>query len=203
MARLTSENTQRARDLIALYPQPRSALIPILHLAQEQDGYLTEEAMTHAGELLGLTSAEVRGTATFYDMLFTEPIGRYLLSICTNIACLLNGGYELLEHAERTLGVRAGGTTPDLIFTVEEVECIALCGNAPCLTVNWRFFGDVTPAKFDQLVEDLRLGRLAEEVPPHGTLCRVRRSVGLLAGDAAGRAPAPAPRRCRRKRSLR
>lgn len=182
MPRLTSENTQRARDLIALYPQPRSALIPILHLAQEQDGYLTDDAMAHAGELLGLTAAEIRGTATFYDMLFTEPIGRYLLSICTNIACLLNGGYELLEHAERTLGVRAGGTTTDRTFTVEEVECIALCGNAPCLTANWRFFGDVTPARFDQLVEDLRLGRLAEEVPRHGTLCRVRRSVGLVAG---------------------
>jgi NADH-quinone oxidoreductase E subunit len=183
MARLTQENTQRAREMMALYPEARSALIPMLHLAQEQDGHLTEDAMVHIGELLGITAADVRGTATFYDMLFTEPVGTYLVSICTNIACLLNGGYELLEHAEERLGVRAGGTTADGMFTVEEVECIALCGNAPCLTVNWRFVGDVTHEVFDQLVEDLRAGRLADTVPPHGTLCRVRRTVGLLAAD--------------------
>jgi NADH-quinone oxidoreductase E subunit len=187
MAGLTPENTQRALDLIALYPQPRSALIPILHIAQEQDGYLTEDAMAQAGKLLGLTAAEVRGTATFYDMLFTEPVGKYLISVCTNIACLLNGGYELLEHAEQQLGVRAGGRTGDGQFTLEEVECIALCGNAPCLTVNWRFFGDVTNDRFDRLIIDLQSGRLDGTVPPHGTLCRVRRSVGLLAdGPASG-----------------
>jgi NADH-quinone oxidoreductase subunit E len=186
MARLTQDNTQRARDLMALYPQPRSALIPMLHLAQEQDGYLAEDAMVHIGELLGLTAADVRGTATFYDMVFIEPVGTYLVSICTNIACLLNGGYELLEHAEEQLGTKAGGTTPDGTFTVEEVECIALCGNAPCLTVNWRFFGDMTDDKFDQLLEELRAGRLADTVPPHGTLCRVRRNVGLVAGESGG-----------------
>src|SRR5579859_1216953 len=186
MARLTPDNTQRARDLIALYPQARSALIPILHVAQEQDGYLAEDAMVHVGELLGLTPAEVRGTATFYDMLFTEPIGRHLISVCTNIVCLLNGGDELLEHAEAVLGVSAGGTTSDGEFTLEEVECIALCGNAPCLAVNWRFFGNVTDDRFDALVDDLRAGRLSDTVPPHGMLCRVRRSVGLTAAGPAG-----------------
>src|SRR5260221_2076975 len=120
MARLSTDNVQRARDLVALYPQPRSAMIPILHLAQEQDGYLTEEAMVHIAEILGLAPAEVYGTATFYDMIFTEPVGRYLISVCTNIACLLNGGYELLDHAEQALGVRAGTTTADREFTLEE-----------------------------------------------------------------------------------
>ena len=181
MARLNTENVQRAKELIALYPVARSALIPILHLAQEQDGWLTPEAMAHVAELLDLTAAEVYGTASFYDMFFTEPVGRHLVSVCTNIACLLNGGYELLEHVEQSLGVKAGGTTVDGEFTVEEVECLALCGAAPCLTVNWRFFGDVTPARFDALADDLRQGRLAEEVPSHGTLCRVRREVGLMA----------------------
>jgi NADH-quinone oxidoreductase E subunit len=184
MAGLTPENTQRALELIALYPEARSALIPILHIAQEQDGYLTADAMAHVGELIGLTAAEVRGTATFYDMFFTEPVGKYLVSVCTNIACLLNGGYELLEHAEQHLGVRAGGRTGDGQFTLEEVECIALCGNAPCLTINWRFFGDVTNERFDRLIEDLQAGRLDETVPPHGTLCRVRRRVGLPASEA-------------------
>jgi len=82
------------------------------HLAQEQDGWLTEEAMEDIAELCGVTPAEVRGTATFYDMLHTEPVGEYVISVCTNIACLLGGADELLEHAEERLGVRAGGSTP-------------------------------------------------------------------------------------------
>ncbi len=184
MPRLNPENERRARDAIALYPQPRSALLPLLHLAQEQDGWLTEDAMAHVAELLDLTAADVYGTATFYDMFFTEPVGRHLVSICTNIACMLDGAYELVAHAESSLGVRAGATTADGEFTLEEVECLALCDEAPCLTVNWRFFGNVTPARFDTLVEDLRAGRLADTVPPHGTLCRVRRTVGLIAGVA-------------------
>jgi NADH-quinone oxidoreductase E subunit len=186
MARLTADNVERARATIALYPQRRSAMIPLLHLAQEQDGYLTEEAMVHIAELLDLTPADVRGTATFYDMVFTEPVGKYLVSVCTNIACLLNGGEELLEHAEDVLDVGRGGRTADGEFTLEEVECIALCGQAPCLTVNWRFRGSVTNDDFDRLVDDLRAGRLDEEIPPHGTLCRVRRTVGLVAGAATG-----------------
>ena len=173
---------ERARDTIALYPHPRSALIPLLHLAQEQDGWVTGEAMEHIAELLDLTPAEVLGTASFYDMLFREPIGRHLIAICTNIACLLNGGYELLEHAEERLGIKAGATTPDGRFTIEEVECVALCGQAPCLAVNWRFFGNVTDEAFDRLVDELTAGRLDDEVPPHGTLCRTRRAVGLVAG---------------------
>jgi len=181
VARLTPENVQRAKETIALYPEKRSALIPLLHLVQEQEGWLTEDAMAHVAELLDLTAAEVYGTASFYDMLFTEPVGKYLVSVCTNIACLLAGGYELLEHAEERLGVKAGGTTTDGEFTLEEVECLALCGQAPCLTVNWRFFGDVDNARFDNLVDQLRAGRLADEVPPHGTLSRVRRTVGLTA----------------------
>jgi NADH-quinone oxidoreductase subunit E len=182
--RLSPDNVRRARELIALYPQSRSALIPILHVAQEQDGWLTPEAMEHVGEMLGITAAEVYGTASFYDMLFTQPVGRHLVSVCTNLACLLNGGVELLEHAEESLGVAAGGTTDDGEFTLEEVECIAFCGAAPCLAVNWRFFGSVSPDTFDDLVDDLRAGRLADEVPPHGTLCRVRRTVGLTAAGA-------------------
>ena len=199
MARLAPEMVKRARDLIALYPQPRSALIPVLHLAQEQDGWLTVDAMTHVAELIGVTPAEVLGTASFYDMLFTEPVGTYLVSVCTNLACMLNGGEELLEHAEERLGVKAGGTTSDGMFTLEEVECIASCGEAPCLAVNWRHRGNVDHAAFDRLVDDLRNGALTDEIPPHGTLVRTRRAVALVAGvpkegrGAAPPVPAPIP----------
>jgi NADH-quinone oxidoreductase E subunit len=191
VARLTPENLQRARDLIALYPERRSALIPILHVLQEQDGYLTAAGMTHVGELLGLTTVEVRGTASFYEMFHLEPVGKYLVAVCSNIACMLQGAYRLLEHAEERLGVAPGGTTADGLFTLEDAECLALCGNAPCVTVNWRFFGDVDLEGFDALIDDLRSGRLDDEVPPHGTLSRVERVVGLEAGGAVA-AGAPA-----------
>ena len=179
MPRLNPDNLQRARDLIAVYPEPRSALIPILHVLQEQDGYLTEDGMNHVGELLDLTAAEVRGTASFYDMFHFEPVGKYLVAVCTNIACMLQGAYRLLEHVEERLGIAPGGTTSDGMFTLEDAECLALCGNAPCVTVNWRFFGNIDTEAFDALIDDLRAGRLDEEVPPHGTLSRVRRPVGL------------------------
>src|SRR5436305_14287549 len=122
---------ERARDTIALYPHPRSALIPLLHMAQEQDGWVTPDAMEHIAELLDLTPAEVMGTASFYDMLFLEPVGKYLVSICTNIACLLTGGYELLEHAEEKLGIKAGATSAEGKYTIEEDVYNALCGLAP------------------------------------------------------------------------
>ncbi|MDQ6781955.1 MAG: NAD(P)H-dependent oxidoreductase subunit E [Actinomycetota bacterium] len=185
MARLTPRNEQRARHLVALYPQPRSALIPILHIVQEQDGYLTADGMEHAGEVVGLEPAEVAGTASFYDMFHLEPVGTYLVAVCTNIACMLGGAYELLDHAEESLGVAPGGTTEDGMFTLEDAECLALCGNAPCLTVNWRFFGDVDTAGFDRIIDDLRCDRLASEVPPHGTLSRVERTAGLAAPGAS------------------
>ena len=180
MSHLTPELLERARDLVALYPEPRSALIPMCHLAQEQDGWLRPEAMSEIADLCGVTAAEVRGTATFYDMLHTEPVGTYVVSVCTNIACLLGGAAEFLEHAEAALGVRAGGTTPDGVFTLEEAECLADCDRTPCVQVNHRYVGGQTAESFDQLVVDLRRGALADTIPLHGTLVRVRRSVGLV-----------------------
>jgi NADH-quinone oxidoreductase subunit E len=185
---LSPEVVARARELLELYPHPRSALIPICHLAQEQDGWLRPEAVAEVAELVGLHPAEVVGTATFYEMLRTEPVGRYVVSVCTNIACMLRGAYELLEHAEEVLGARAGSTSQDGVFTVEDVECIADCGRAPCIAVNYRFFGDVTPESFDRLVADLRAGRLDDDVPPHGTLNRTRRDAGLRVDDDTIRA---------------
>jgi NADH:ubiquinone oxidoreductase subunit E len=184
VSHLNADIRQRAEELIALYPQPRSALIPICHLAQEQDGWLRPEAMAEIGELCGVSAAEVQGTASFYDMLHTEPVGTYVVAVCTNIACLLGGALELLEHAESTLGVRAGGTTPDGVFTLHEAECLADCDQTVCVQVNHRYVGAQSPATFDALVDDLRAGRLDETVPPHGTLVRVRRSVGLQADGA-------------------
>jgi len=177
MARLTDVNLATAREIIARFPRSRSALIPLLHLAQEQDGYVAEDAMAHVAELLDITPAEVYGTASFYEMFKFEPVGRYCVNICTNIACQIVGAWDLLEHAEERLGVKAGGTTPDGMITLEDVECVAACTEAPALQVNYRFRYKVSDADFDRLVDDLRAGRLDAEIPPHGTLARVRQKV--------------------------
>src|SRR3954463_1546305 len=176
MARFTGENEALARQIIGRYPVIKSATIPLCHLAQEQDGYLTEDAMQHIAELLGLTAAEVLGTASFYEMFKREPVGKYLVNVCTSISCLLNGGDELLEHAEEPLGTKSGGTSDDGLFTIEGYECIAACTEAPCLQVNYRYFHKVSNVELDQLVDDLRSGRRTD-IPPHGTLHQIRQHI--------------------------
>jgi NADH-quinone oxidoreductase subunit E len=176
MARLTPENIDIAVEIIARYPRAKSALIPLLHLAQEQDGWVTDDAMVHIAELVGITPAEVLGTCTFYEMFKREPVGRYLITLCTNISCMLLGADDLLHHAEQTLGVKAGGTTPDGLFTLEEVECIAACTEAPALQVNYRYHHKVSEPDFDLLIDDLRSGRRGD-IPPHGTLHLVRQHI--------------------------
>ncbi len=104
MSRLSPANVELAHEIISHYPRKKSALIPLLHVAQEQDGYVSEAAMEHLAELVGITPAEVLGTASFYEMFKFEPQGKYMVNICTNISCQLNGGEELLHHAEETLG---------------------------------------------------------------------------------------------------
>ena len=176
MARLNANSLGVAQEIIARYPVPRSALIPLLHLAQEQDGYVTEDAMAHIAELVGVTPAEVMGTCSFYEMLKREPVGEYMVNICNGISCHLLGSSDLIHHAEATLGVRPGGTTDDGKITLEAVECIAACTEAPCLQVNYRYRNRVTADDFDQLVSELR-GDTAK-VAPHGQLARVRQHIG-------------------------
>ena len=149
MSRLSDANVSIAKEIIGRYPRPKSALIPLLHLAQEQDGHLTNDAMTHIAELIGHTPAEVLGTATFYEMFRFEPTGTYLVNICQTMSCLLLGAGELMHHAEERLGIKAGGTTPDGLITLEHAECQAACTEAPCLQVNYRHrrsLNDAQPA---------------------------------------------------------
>ncbi|MBA3288241.1 MAG: NAD(P)H-dependent oxidoreductase subunit E [Acidimicrobiia bacterium] len=174
MSRLSDANVSIAKEIIGRYPRPKSALIPLLHLAQEQHGWVSNESMSHIAELVGVTPAEVYGTASFYEMFKFHPVGRYCIDVCTNISCQLLGAWELLEHAERRLGVRAGSTTDDGMFTLEDVECIAACTEAPAIEVNYRYRYRVTPDDFDALIDKLTAGRLGDEVPRFGTLARVR-----------------------------
>ena len=150
MSRLTQENVALAHEIISRYPRKKSALIPLLHVAQEQDGYVADDAMEHIAELVGVTPAEVLGTCSFYEMFKRHPVGKYMVNICTNISCQLTGGEELLHHAEKTLGIRPGGTTEDGLFTLEDVECIAACTEAPCMQVNYRYEYRLSNEDFDR-----------------------------------------------------
>jgi NADH-quinone oxidoreductase subunit E len=185
VSRLTDANVALAREIIARYPRKKSALIPLVHLSQEQNGYVTEAAMKHIAELIDVTQAEVYGTATFYEMFRFEPTGKYLINICGTLSCALMGAHELMHHAEQRLGVRAGSTTADGLITLQHAECQAACTEAPTLQVNYRHRFRVTPADFDQLVDDLRAGALEHEIPPHGTLGRNRQHIPADTGVGA------------------
>ncbi|MEQ8843125.1 MAG: NAD(P)H-dependent oxidoreductase subunit E [Acidimicrobiales bacterium] len=194
MARFSDTNLSIAHDIISRYPRPKSALIPLLHLAQEQDGWVTDDAMRHIAELTGTTPAEVKGTGSFYEMFKFHPVGKYMVNVCTNLSCQLLGGEELLDHAEQTLGVKAGGTTADGMFTLEDVECIAACTEAPCLQVNYRYKLRISHGEFDAMIADLRSGK-STDIPEHGTLAQTRQAIpadrgaGIVAPELARDAP--------------
>ncbi|MGD9794069.1 MAG: NADH-quinone oxidoreductase subunit NuoE [Acidimicrobiia bacterium] len=175
--RLSEANVTLAREIIGRYPRPKSALIPLLHLAQEQDGYVAEDAMAHIAELVGVSSAEVLGTCTFYEMFKLEPVGRYLVNICGTMSCALLGSHDLIHHAEERLGIKAGGTTPDGMITLERAECQAACTEAPSVQVNYRYRYRVTPEALDALLDDLAAGKLEGEIPPHGVVARTRQRI--------------------------
>ncbi len=175
MTRFESDILAEALEIVKLYPEPRSATIPLCHLAQSIDGYLAKDAIEHIAELTETTPAEVYGTASFYDMIQLHPVGKYVVGVCTNIACMLQGGYELLEEVESTFGAAIGETSADGLFTVEEVECLATCDRAPCLHVNYRYFGLLDSEGVRKLKEDLTTGKIEGEVPNHGVLSRVKR----------------------------
>jgi NADH-quinone oxidoreductase subunit E len=200
VSRLNEANVLLAKEIIGRYPKTRSATIPLLHLSQQQNGYITEDAIAHVAELVGATPAEVLGTATFYEMFKFQAVGKYLINICGTMSCQLMGSDDLMHHAEQVLGVKAGGTTPDGLFTLEHAECQAACTEAPNLQVNYRHCHRVSNQAFDRLVDDLRNGRLDGDIPVHGVLARVRqvipaeKAAGAVAPDAPSRPvwmPAP------------
>ncbi len=195
MSFFNEDNKALAQEIIQRYPRPLSATIPLLHLAQEQQGWVSEEAMSEIAGLVGSTAAQVLGTCSFYEMFKREPVGRYLVNVCVTTSCALAGADDLMAHAEQRLGVHAGGTTPDGMFTLSPAECQAACTEAPCLQVNYRYRYRVTPADFDALVDDLSNKKLSDEIPPHGTLARVRQTipaeavVGAVAPELVTEAP--------------
>jgi NADH-quinone oxidoreductase subunit E len=155
---LTEATRARAREIVARYPRPRSALLPMLHLVQAEDGYVTPEGVALCAEELGLTKAEVGAVATFYTMYKRRPTGEWLVSVCTNLSCQILGGEEVYACLSRHLGVGHDETTPDGQVTLEHAECLAACDYAPVMTVNYEFFDDVTPDSALEIVRALQRG---------------------------------------------
>jgi NADH-quinone oxidoreductase subunit E len=156
---LSDTTRSEMREIIARYPHARSALLPMLHLVQSEEGYVTPEGIEMCAEELGLTTAEVTAVATFYTMYKRRPTGRHHIGVCTNTLCAVMGGDAVFQQVKEHLGVGNDETTDDGMFTVEHIECQAACDYAPVLTVDWEFFDKQTPASATALLDDLRAGR--------------------------------------------
>jgi NADH-quinone oxidoreductase subunit E len=177
-----------AADIIARYPVPRSALLPMLHLVQGEEGFVSPDGIAFCAQQLGLTTAEVAAVATFYTMYKRHPNGTYTVGVCINTLCAVLGGDEIFRTLEEHLGVGHDETTADGAITLERIECNAACDYAPVVMVNWEFFDNQTPSSARELTDRLRAG---EEVAPTrgaATVCSFRQMSRVLAGFSDGRA---------------
>ncbi len=144
---------QRFAEMLTHYPTKRSVLVPTLLYAQDEVGYLNHDVIHEIAQRLDLTDLEVSNVISYYSMLTTKPRGRFNVQVCTNIACMLRGGEELLDHCKQKLGIGHKGTTPDGMFSLEEVECIGACSWAPAVQVNYDFHENLTVEKMDKVLD--------------------------------------------------
>ncbi len=152
----SAQSKQAIDGLLTQYPNKQATLLPVLHVAQDQFGYLPDEALELVAKTLELSPAHVFGVITFYTMFHREKHGRNELMVCTNVSCMLRGGYDILRYIEKKLDIKAGETTPDGAFTVVEEECLAACANAPMMICGTDYFLDLNEKKVDAILDDLR-----------------------------------------------
>jgi NADH-quinone oxidoreductase subunit E len=152
--KLSDQFEQRFADMLTHYPTKRSLLVPTLLYAQDEVGYLSDEVIAEIAARVDLTELEVRNVISYYSMLTTKPRGKYNVQVCTNIACMLRGGEELLKHCKQKLGIGHKQTTPDGLFSLEEVECIGACSWAPAAQVNYAFHENLTTEKMDRILKE-------------------------------------------------
>jgi NADH-quinone oxidoreductase subunit E len=183
------QTVAEAKELMARYPagQERSALLPMLHLVQSEQGYVSADGIAFCSDMLGLTKAQVAAVATFYTMYKRTPTGEFLLSVCTNTLCGQLGGDAIFQSLRDVLGVEHNGTTDDGLFTLEHAECLAACDYAPVVTVNYEFYDNQTVDSANQLVEDLRAGErpLPTRGAPLCTFKQIERQVAGFYDEAA------------------
>ncbi len=168
--------------VIAKYPQKRSALLPLLHLVQSVDGYVTGRGIDFCAEVLELSTAEVSGVATFYTQYKRHPNGEYTVGICTNTLCAIMGGDQIWDEVSEHLGIGHDETTPDGKITLERVECNAACDFAPVVMANWEFFDNQTPGSTKTLVDDLRAGKDVKPSRGPNKVCTFKQVSRVLAG---------------------
>jgi NADH-quinone oxidoreductase subunit E len=178
----------QAAEIIGRYPQARSALLPLLHLVQAEEGYVSDDGIEFCAAQLGLSEADVTGVVSFYTMYKRKPVGEYHVGVCTTALCAVMGGDAILADLKEHLGLGIDEVTPDGKVSFEHVECNAACDYAPVVMVNWEFFDDMTPAKTRDLVDGLRSG--ADVAPTRGAprLCTWKQASTILAGFADGQA---------------
>jgi len=184
LARLDAD----AAQIIARYPRPRSALLPVLHLVQSEEGYVSEDGIAYCAATFGLTEAEVTAVASFYTMFKHQPVGEYHVGVCTNSLCAVMGGDAIFADLKEYLGVGNEQTTEDGRLSLEHLECNAACDYAPVVMVNWEFFDNQTPRSARELVDGLRSG--ADVTPTRGAarLCTWKQASRILAGFPDGQA---------------
>ena len=177
-----------AAEIIGRYPKRRSALMPLLHLVQAEQGYVTEEGLTFCAEQLGLEEAEVTAVASFYTMFKRRPVGEYHVGVCTNSLCAVMGGDAIFADLKEYLDVGNDETTPDGKVSLEHLECNAACDYAPVIMVNWEFYDNQTPDTARQLVDDLRAGTNVPPTRGPKRLCTWKQANRILAGFGDGQA---------------
>lgn len=153
---LNEENKKKIEELRKRYPTAQALLLPVLWLVQEQEGYISQEAMQYVADLLEIPYGHVLGVVTFYEMLHSQPHGTHHIHVCTNVSCMLRGSQKILEHLEKRLGIKAGETTPDKKWTLSKVECMGACGNAPMIAVGDEYYENLTIEKLDTILDNLQ-----------------------------------------------
>ena len=153
---LTSENLEKANALFSRYPEKKAALLPILWIAQEQEGWISQEMMKYIGDLVGVPYAHVLGVVTFYTMYNDKKLGKHHIEVCTNVSCMLRGSDKILAAAEKVCGTKLGTTSVDGKFTISEVECMGACGGAPMLAIGEEYYENLSPEKAEQILSNLK-----------------------------------------------
>jgi NADH-quinone oxidoreductase E subunit len=152
----SAETKKKIEELIARYPKKEAALLPVLHLAQKEFGFISTEEEKLVASLLGIKPIKVREVVTFYTMLNTKPVGRYHIQVCTNLSCTLLGGQKLLDYLREKLRLKPGETSADNKFTLSTVECLGACEQSPCMMVNFDYYGRLDQQKIDTILESLK-----------------------------------------------
>ncbi len=182
LARLDAD----AAQIVARYPQPRSALLPLLHLVQSEEGYVSPRGIEYCAQALSLTTAEVAGVATFYTQYKRHPNGTYTVGVCTNTLCAIMGGDQIFDALAEHLDVGHDETTDDGAITLERIECNAACDFAPVVMVNWEFFDNQTPATARALTDELRSGAPVRPSRGPNAVCSFKQVSRTLAGFSDG-----------------